>query len=127
MHACLDANNSHCGMQIHADAACRHALHVHSANKVPTDAHRFHLPPPHTHTCTSCTPTSTSIPQAVKDELCSGGAVSSLALATAEATAARLAQCYAAAPHYDVSGQEAAEADSVLHLCPLIRRALDID
>ncbi len=66
-------------------------------------------------------------PQAVKDELCSGGAVSSLALATAERTAARLAQCYAAAPHYDVSGEEAAEADSVLQLCPLIRRALDIE
>ncbi len=62
----------------------------------------------------------------VKDELCSGGDLAYQALAVAEATAAQLAETYAAAPFYDVSGEAHAEAVTVLELCPLIRRVLDM-
>ncbi|PNH03991.1 hypothetical protein TSOC_009903 [Tetrabaena socialis] len=72
-------------------------------------------------------PAATALMDAVKDEVCSGGRVASLALAVAEATGARLVAAYAAAPYFDVSGEECAEAVSVVELCPLIRRALDIE
>ncbi|GLI70485.1 hypothetical protein VaNZ11_015395, partial [Volvox africanus] len=71
-------------------------------------------------------PAATALMDVVKDELCSGGQLSSRALTTAEATAARLAAAYEAAPYYDVSGEAYEEAVSVVQLVPLIRRALDL-
>ncbi|GIL96129.1 hypothetical protein Vretimale_2013, partial [Volvox reticuliferus] len=71
-------------------------------------------------------PAATALMDVVKDELCSCGQLSSRALTTAEATAARLAAAYEAAPYYDVSGEAYEEAVSVMQLVPLIRKVLDL-
>ncbi|GLC52206.1 hypothetical protein PLESTB_000594800 [Pleodorina starrii] len=72
-------------------------------------------------------PAATALMDVVKDELCSGGRLSSRALALAEAVASRLAAAYEAAPFYDVSGEAYEEAVTVVQLAPLIRAALDLE